>query len=137
MSRSVPNLATHRGGCHCGAVRFEFEGPRDVTVHACNCSICEMLGYQHLIVPAARFKLLHGEDALTEYRFNSEVARHLFCSRCGVKSFYIPRSNPDGYAVNFRCVDPATFDRFQIEPFDGQNWEQHAGALADLARTDQ
>ena len=94
-----------------------------------------MLGFQHLIVPAERFRIVQGEDELSEYRFNSGVARHLFCARCGVKSFYVPRSNPDGFSVNFRCVEPGTFDHVDLKPFDGQHWEDHAAALAELSRS--
>lgn len=112
------SLVTHRGGCHCGAVAFEVDAPARLTVSDCNCSICRMSGYQHLIVPRARFRLLQGADSLIEYRFNSGTARHLFCRHCGVKSFYVPRSNPDGYSVNARCVDPATIEHLEIEPFD-------------------
>jgi len=112
------SLVTHRGGCHCGAVAFEVEAPARLTVSDCNCSICRMSGYQHLIVPRARFRLLQGAESLTEYRFNTGTARHLFCRHCGVKSFYVPRSNPDGYSVNARCLDPATVEHVEVEIFD-------------------
>ena len=84
----------HSGGCHCGRVRFEVIAPKDLNVSECNCSICRKAGYLHLVVPKDRFKLLSGEDALTTYRFNTHTAKHLFCSACGIKSFYVPRSQP-------------------------------------------
>lgn len=127
-------MTLHRGGCHCGAVRFEVEAPADLTVEDCNCSMCARSGFLHLIVPAGRFRLLQGADALAEYRFNTGTARHLFCRTCGVKSFYVPRSNPDGYSVNLRCLDPGTLGRVTVAPFDGQHWEQNAGRLADLSK---
>jgi len=127
-------LVTHRGGCHCGDVAFEVEAPARLTVQDCNCSMCSMTGYLHLIVPANRFRLLRGDDRLTAYTFNTGVARHLFCRRCGIKSFYVPRSNPDGYSVNARCLDHSTIVHLAIEPFDGQNWERSAAALAHLSR---
>lgn len=127
------NLVTHRGGCHCGAVRFTVEAPARLVVHDCNCSICTLTGFQHLIVPGSRFRLLQGSDGLTEYTFNTGVARHLFCRRCGVKSFYVPRSNPDGFSVNARCLDPATIESLTVEPFDGRNWESSAGSLRHLS----
>jgi hypothetical protein len=111
-------LLTHRGGCHCGAVAFEVDAPARVTVSECNCSMCRMSGYLHLIVPRTRFRLLRGEQDLSEYRFNTGTARHLFCRRCGVKSFYVPRSNPDGYSVNLRCLDQTTLAAVSIEAFD-------------------
>jgi hypothetical protein len=123
----------HRGGCHCGAVRFEFRAPARVTAQRCNCSICAMTGFLHLIVPGADFGLLRGADRLQAYTFNSGSARHLFCSACGIKSFYVPRSNPDGYSVNLRCVDPGSFEQVDYADFDGRNWEAHGAALAHLS----
>jgi hypothetical protein len=129
-----PTLVTHRGGCHCGAVAFEVDAPARLVVQDCNCSICSMTGFRHLIVPASRFRLLRGDDALADYRFNTGTARHLFCRRCGIKSFYVPRSNPDGFSVNVRCLDLRTIDEIVSEPFDGQQWEQSAAALRHLSR---
>ena len=126
-------MQTHTGGCHCGAVRFRFDAPARVVAHECNCSICARSGYLHLIVPAARFALLSGREALREYRFGTGAARHLFCGRCGVKSFYVPRSNPDGFSINLRCVDEGTLEHVAVEPFDGRNWEKNAGSLAHLS----
>lgn len=124
----------HSGDCHCGAVRFEFETDARAHLHRCNCSICERVGFLHLIIPRSVFKLLTPWDALGCYRFNTGVAQHYFCKTCGVKPFYVPRSNPDGISVNFRCVDASTFEHVQIEDFDGQNWEQHADKLAHLSQ---
>ena len=121
------------GGCHCGAVRFEVEAKATAEVHECNCSIFCKSGYLHLIVPGSAFNLLAGRDNLNEYTFNSGTAKHLFCRTCGVKSFYIPRSNPDGISVNVRCLEPQP-DTFQIVPFDGRNWERHADKLRHLSR---
>ena len=128
------NLATHRGGCHCGAVAFEVDAPVRLTVSDCNCSICRMSGYQHLIVPRARFRLIQGADSLTEYRFNTGTARHLFCRHCGVKSFYVPRSNPDGYSVNVRCLDPATIERIEVESFDDGDRAASEARVRDRSR---
>lgn len=124
---------THSGGCHCGAVRFEVDGPGDLLAHECNCSMCKRFGFLHVIVPASGFRLLSGEDALTCYTFNTRTAQHLFCSVCGVKSFYVPRSNPDGFSVNARCIDPESVASLTVEPFDGANWEQHAERLRYLS----
>jgi hypothetical protein len=118
-------MVTHRGGCHCGRVRFEVRAAAAITVSECNCSICSKSGYRAMIVPAERFTLLAGDDALTEYRFNTGRARHLFCARCGIKSFYVPRSHPDGISVNVRCLEPNTIESIAVEEVDGQNWEQH------------
>jgi len=122
----------YQGRCHCGAVRFEIEAPEDVEVEDCNCSICRMTGFLHLIVPAARFRLLAGEEELATYRFNTGVAAHRFCRICGIKSFYVPRSHPDGISVNVRCLDPATIESVRVTDFDGRHWEAHADELAHL-----
>ncbi|UCC15472.1 MAG: GFA family protein [Gammaproteobacteria bacterium] len=126
-------MIRHSGGCHCGDVSFEVEAPADLELHDCNCSICSMTGFLHIIVPKNRFHVLRGEGHLQEYRFNTGVARHLFCKRCGVKSFYVPRSNPDGVSVNFRCLDRSTVRSWVVRAFDGQNWEASAGELTHLA----
>ena len=123
-----------KGGCHCGAVTWEADLPDEIIADECNCSICQMIGFLHVISPRSKFKLLTGDNNLTEYRFNTGVARHWFCKTCGVKSFYIPRSNPDGYALNLRCMDRSQFAKVTIQPFDGQNWEANAGKLAHLSK---
>ncbi len=130
----MSDLETHSGGCHCGAVRFEVDLPMAFTVEDCNCSICAKSGNLHVIVPAARFRLLQGADNLSEYTFNTGAARHLFCTTCGIKSFYIPRSNPDGYAVTWRCLDNWQDFRVTIDAFDGQNWEANAARLAHKSK---
>ena len=128
----TPALSWRPGGCHCGAVRFEAALPDEAEASACNCSICSTTGFTHLIVPESRFRLLSGADKLTSYRFNTKVAEHLFCSVCGVKAFYRPRSHPDGWSVNARCLDEATRPALRISDFDGRNWEANVGKLAPL-----
>ncbi|MBL8550694.1 MAG: GFA family protein [Hyphomonadaceae bacterium] len=127
-------MQTHQGGCHCGAVRFEVALARGAEAQACNCSICGKVGFIHLIVPESRFRLLQGEGNLTRYAFNTGVAQHLFCKTCGVKSFYRPRSNPDGWSVNLRCLDDADAVEAHVTGFDGRNWEAHAAELEHLSR---
>ena len=124
-------MRTHTGGCHCGRVRFEVIAPATLEVTDCNCSICSKYGYLHLIVPADRFKLLSSREALTTYSFNTHVAKHFFCSACGVKSFYIPRSHPDGISVNARCIDSDTIEAMSVKPFDGRDWEKGRAEYRD------
>ncbi|MGP8035327.1 MAG: GFA family protein [Steroidobacteraceae bacterium] len=128
------SLTTHRGGCHCGAVAFEVDAPARLTVSDCNCSICRMSGYLHLIVPRTRLRLLRGAEDLSEYRFNTGTARHLFCRHCGVKSFYVPRSNPDGYSVNARCLDASSIEQLDIEPFDDNDRAASEARIRDRSR---
>jgi len=126
-------MPTHTGGCHCGRVRFEVIAPAKLEVADCNCSICSKFGYLHLIVPAERFKLLSPRDALSTYSFNTHIAKHYFCTTCGVKSFYIPRSHPDGISVNVRCIDSDTIESMSVTPFDGREWEKGRAEYRDAA----
>ena len=123
-------MTTHSGGCHCGRVRFEVEAPAIIRADECDCSICKKSGYLHVLVAADDFRLLQGKDVLQTYTFNTGIAKHYFCRQCGVKSFYIPRSHPNGVSVNARCLDPETIERLDITPFDGQNWEQNVSKLS-------
>jgi hypothetical protein len=123
------------GGCHCGAVRFEALLPDRVEVEDCNCSMCAKTGFLHMIVPASRFRVTAGLDQIEVYAFNSGVAKHLFCKICGVKAFYVPRSNPDGFSVNYRCLDDGHGVTADIVKFDGRNWEANAAALAHKSQT--
>jgi hypothetical protein len=120
------------GGCHCGAIKFEVDAPEHIIAEECNCSICTKSGYLHLIVPQASFKLLRGQESIHSYSFNTGVARHMFCKTCGVKSFYIPRSNPNGVDVNVHCLDTQPRE-LTIRAFDGVNWEENAHRLAHLS----
>jgi hypothetical protein len=85
-------------------------------------------------VPKDRFELISGEEDLFCYQFNTAIARHYFCRHCGVKSFYVPRSNPDGFSVNVNCLDEIDGVEFKTEAFDGRNWEANAASLAELTR---
>jgi len=133
MSRAS-SYGWRSGGCHCGEVRFEIELGPDVEAQECNCSICAKAGFIHIIVPESRFRLTGGEQALTSYSFNTHTARHLFCRTCGVKSFYRPRSNPDGWSVNARCLDNTDGLSITVSAFDGAHWETQARALAHLSK---
>ena len=127
-------MAKHLGGCHCGSVKFEVEAPARIEATECNCSICGKSGYLHLVVPKFRFTLIRGSEFLSNYMFNTGVAKHLFCNICGIKSFYVPRSNPDGYSINVRCLDPETISQIIVTPFDGRHWEEAAAKLTDLSK---
>jgi len=117
------------GGCHCGKVHFRVRFPDPPELLDCNCSICTKSGFLHLIVDKAEFTLERGADALTDYRWGSGTARHLFCSLCGIKSFYVPRSHPDGFSVNWRALDDVDDVVPRVRFYDGRNWEK---ARADL-----
>ena len=126
-------MVIHKGGCHCGKVKFEVEAPEILAVSECNCSICSKSGYLHLIVAKSKFHMISGKENLQTYTFDTHEAKHLFCKTCGIKSFYIPRSHPDGISVNVRCLDDSTIDGMNIEQFDGKNWEDNIHKLKKLS----
>jgi len=119
-------LKTYEGGCHCGRVRFRVRADLEANpVGECNCSVCTKKGILHIGVKRADFELLSGADDLSTYTFNTGVAQHTFCRHCGMHPFYVPRSDPEDYSVNARCLDD--FDPATMHParfFDGQHWEQ-------------
>ena len=118
------DLVTHRGGCHCGAIRFSVRASPTLEVWYCNCSICTKKQNQHFVVPRAHFTLAPGADAhLTTYTFNTGAAKHTFCKVCGVQSFYTPRSNPDGVGVMPHCIDSETVEGVVRRDLDGVHWE--------------
>ena len=122
----------HNGSCHCGAVLIEVEAPEDVEAYECNCSMCLRTAFLHLIVSKEAFRLVGGAESLVTYTFNTGVAKHYFCGVCGCKPYYVPRSNPDGFSVNVRCLDNATIASLKILPFDGKDWESNGAGLAHL-----
>ena len=124
------------GGCHCGSVRFRVvvRGRNGVR---CNCSICHRKGFLHLIVDEDDFELLQGADALSTYTFGTHTARHHFCTRCGIHSFYRPRSHPERVDINIRCLESVTPSDFSFYDFDGQRWEESVDALRASQRSDQ
>jgi hypothetical protein len=130
MTENLAKPVSYEGGCHCGAVRFRVMVEKHEAIE-CNCSICTKKGFLHLIVPAENFTLLKGENSLTNYQFNTGTAKHLFCKNCGIHSFYRPRSHPNGFSVNLRCLDEDLLKQFQIIPFDGKNWEKNIDKIAD------
>ncbi|NVJ97710.1 MAG: GFA family protein [Alphaproteobacteria bacterium] len=124
-------MTTHKGGCHCGTVTFELDAPADIKATRCNCSLCSMTGFVHVFATQDEFRITSGEENLTEYRFNTKTAKHLFCKICGVKSFYVPRSHPDGWSINLNCIAPDTIASVEFGDFDGANWEANIGKLRE------
>jgi hypothetical protein len=126
------NVFNYQGGCHCQAIRFTLELNKAIESHAitaCNCSICEKTGYIHLIVAKEQMILQADWNQLSKYQFNSMIAEHYFCKTCGIKSFYQPRSHPDCWSVNLRCLDNFSQLKIDYPLFDGKNWEQNIDAI--------
>jgi hypothetical protein len=127
-----------QGGCHCGAVRFRVR-VETFRITDCNCSICQKKGFLHLIVPPEQFELLQGAEALQTYTFNTGVAQHHFCGICGIAPFYRPRSHPNHFDVNARCLEDEPLEdllrHFEIETFDGRHWEQNIHQITEQPST--
>ena len=122
--KNSPISMTYQGGCHCGAVRFQVIVEHFEAIK-CNCSMCRKKGFLHLIVSPEKFTLIQGSDHLKTYTFNTHTARHTFCSICGIHSFYHPRSHPDWFDVNLHCLDEDVLSNFEVQFFDGENWEEN------------
>ena len=114
---------TYAGGCHCGKVRYEVTVDLSEPAITCNCSMCGRSGTMLRFVPLESFKLLSGADSLTEYRFNSRIINHQFCSVCGIKSFASGKSK-DGVetrAINVRCLDEVDLQAVPTRHVDGKS----------------
>ena len=122
----------HKGGCHCGKIEYQLDISERANLIECNCSICSKTAYLHLIVAKDKFTLLKGENELSTYTFDTHEAKHMFCKTCGIKSIYIPRSHPNGVSVNARCLANFDIDDYEIELFDGLNWEENIAKLKKL-----
>ncbi|KAI8870238.1 glutathione-dependent formaldehyde-activating [Ramicandelaber brevisporus] len=134
---ATQEFVKHTASCHCGTVRIEIDAPAELDVDQCNCSVCERKGFLHIIVPKSRMHILSGDEPgqMTTYTFGTHTAKHKFCSTCGISVFYIPRSNPDGFSVNARCIDSSTVKKMNIIPFNGRdNWEGEVDRLTDLSK---
>lgn len=117
----MAEMRTYKGGCHCGAVVYEVDLALEHAV-SCNCSICSKRGLLLAFAPAERFRLLAGEDALSDYRFNTHKISHVFCKTCGVESFAageVPGTGARMAAINLRCVEGVDLDALPVKRFDG------------------
>jgi hypothetical protein len=124
LGRMATDLVIHKGGCHCKRVRYSVRAPANVVVWECDCSNCAMRRNIHFIVPQSDFELdPASEEFLTLYTFGTHTAKHLFCKVCGITSYYIPRSNPDGIAVTLNCIDPGTITNVEKRAYDGKDWD--------------
>ena len=115
-------MKAHRGGCHCGNVRYEVDADlREVM--ECNCSICSKTGSRLAFVPPEQFRLLSGGNQLSDYQFKTKTIHHLFCPVCGIRSFARGKG-PDGremIAINVRCLEDVDINSLPVRPFDGRS----------------
>jgi len=111
----------YSGSCHCGAVRYEVTMAPPQKAFACNCSICSRSGWLLAFVPAEGFRLLSGEDKLSDYQFGKMHSHHPFCGTCGVRSFSrgTDRAGKPTVAVNLRCLSEFDPTALPVQTFDG------------------
>jgi hypothetical protein len=117
----MSEMKEYKGSCHCGQVRYTVNLDLSGPVTACNCSICGRSGTLLTFVPSAKFKLESGDKSLTDYQFNKNVIHHLFCSKCGVRSFARGKG-PDGadmVAINARCLEGVDPAKLNVQQYDG------------------
>ena len=109
--------------CHCKAIKAEINTTGNFDkILRCNCSLCKRKGAVMSMVKNDDFKIVKGKDKLKLYQFHTKVAKHYFCSVCGIYTHHNPRSNPTMTGFNLGCIDEInTFDLKNIAINDGQN----------------
>lgn len=111
-------MTLYQGSCHCGAVRFEIKADIGELV-TCDCSLCRKKNAVMTKVHESAFRLLAGEDKLSLYKWNSQVAQHFFCSDCGIYTFHRKRAQPDHYSVNAACLDDLDIESLPVRATAG------------------
>lgn len=111
-------MPVYQGACHCGAVRFEIESDL-AEFTKCDCSLCRKKNALMVAVHEDDFRLLAGEEALGLYQWNFRIARHHFCTLCGIYTFHRKRSAPDSYGVNVYCLERVDVDAVPVRQAHG------------------
>ncbi len=113
----------HIATCHCGSVKLELTLPNGLEeVRRCNCSMCRRRGAIVASVPLSGLKVVSGNNTLSLYQFNTNTARHYFCSVCGIYTHHQRRSNPHQYGFNVACLEGVNpFELGEVPVVDGAN----------------
>jgi hypothetical protein len=121
---------TYKGSCHCGSVWFEADMDLTQPSYRCNCSICRRTRFWPAVAREGQFRLLAGQELLTEYLFNTRKNQHFFCKVCGVRPFGVGNDTPMGkmYGVNLGCLEGVSeeeLSRIPIVRVDGmhERWQ--------------
>ncbi len=111
----------YKGSCHCGAIKFEFEGPAIESGVKCNCSICRRKGamMSSFLLASSEIRISAAEDSLSTYEFGSGIAKHHFCKKCGIYTFHQTLRKVGHYRVNIGCLDGVDSINLPYEVFDG------------------
>ncbi len=125
---------TLNGACHCKAVQFQVTLQNGFgTIRRCNCTYCSMRGAVAVSAQLADIKFTQGFDHLTLYQFNTQTAKHYFCSVCGVYTHHQRRSNPNQFGVNVACLENISpFDFADIPVLNGRNHPRDTGQAGQI-----
>jgi len=109
--------------CHCGQIEAEIKLSNNFEKKLrCNCSICKRKGSIMSMVKNEDFKITKGKDILKLYQFHTNVAKHYFCSNCGIYTHHHPRSNPAMTGFNLGCIDEIDTSKLKdVAIINGQN----------------
>lgn len=123
-------MTVYDGVCHCGAATFRVA--EEITdVYRCDCSLCAIKGALMTSVQEDAFTLLSGADVLSEYIWNTGVARHFFCSVCGIYPFHRKRAAPDHYGVNVHCLKNFDASGLAVRQAEGKGMTLAASGARD------